>query len=578
MSMMGYVTTPLPQDPANYAGVGLNMWNTMESGANRYDANQLQLANTQAGGLAAAGNYSGAQNYMLQHGYPGQAQFYGNLGQIIQNRQDESDKADVNIAVGQALARGDRQGAANALYNAGRFTEAQTLLTQGQNQQNTSLGQQAGAAAAKGDFDTAAKLAYQSGDAKTAAWYQQKAQEAKTQQQGVMLDTAQKLRRALASATTQDQYDSIHDTLVASGVPEAKVQQYRDFSKKDEHLAELDRHITVMGGNQPAAAQPLPKPETGYRWKIDPATKQPILDNTGQPVEEPVPGGGKDYQPDPAIVQAIRRGAVLPQEIVSPFKLEHQKLMSAVLAADTSDDKYNQTAAESSKKAFGRFSAMGADEKDTKSLNQLFGHIGDFSNSIEDLGPSNFSALNYFQNATSRGVGSDAVTTFLNWRDTVGGEYERLLKGGVPDVSSKKDYQDRASERGSKQQLTTTAADTAEAALARFKAATDPRYRQPLEFFNPESKAIASLTAQRWQENHPGADIRKKYHELSDYAPAVMNADGSVKYPAGKLYTPPAPAAAPAQAAPAQPQAPITATGPDGHKIMLQNGQWVPMQ
>jgi hypothetical protein len=247
--------SPIMQDPANYAGAGLNMFNTLLAGDSRYNDIRLQQAQQQAGGLAATGDYDAARNSMLAQGYPGQAIQYQGLAKAAKTRQDESDTADLNSQAGGLLAAGRRQEAAGLLYKAGRLQDAQTVINQGQTAQEqaqtaqkTALTQQAGAAAAKGEWNAAVQLAYQAGDIKAAEFYQGKAQDAQKGQIYQDIGRTQAIRNAAAAAKTPEDYNKMHDALVAAGYPAEVVDKYRDFNQRDQHLMELDAHKEDLTG------------------------------------------------------------------------------------------------------------------------------------------------------------------------------------------------------------------------------------------------------------------------------------------------------------------------------------------
>lgn len=121
------------------------------------------------------------------------------------------------------------------------------------------------------------------------------------------------------------------------------------------------------------------------------------------------------------------------------------------------------------------------------------------------------------------------------------------------------------------------------------------RYRQAAEDFisaNLRKESGAALTT-----DERAAEFQKYFPQPGDKWPVIKQKAeararviGIMSDQSGGHFKPAAPATAPAPAAPAAPgplvipnqrgaqSAPVTATGPNGQRIMLQDGQWVPAQ
>jgi hypothetical protein len=490
MSMQMGQGSPIQQDSTNYAGAGLNMFNTLLAGDSRYNDIRLQQAQQQAGGLAAAGDYDAARNSMLAQGYPGQAVQYQGLANAAKTRKDEAQEADENDQAGALLAQGNHQAAAALLYKAGRFEDAQNILKHAQTSQVTGLTQQASTFAARGEWAKATEAAYRSGDLKAAGFYQDKAQEMQKSQTYQEIARTQAISKAVASAKSQEDYDRLHDSFEAAGYPKEVVAKYRNFADRDKHMLELDAHKEDLTGR--LAPEDREKVE-----KADPiGTHATRMSDPG-------------YR---AMIKKIGLGQMATSDVPG-FRGERERVMQDVMLEHPD---YDPVEAKNAQKAWDKYTLITGPSSPAAKIgaaDRFSAHLGSLADAVDNLHNTSLPWWNVAANATQNRLGADARDTFHTNVQGVSGEIDNLIATGQSTEGEKKEWRKNLEDAASPAQHYAILLKMAELGSAQFRENDKQyleaagKYARPHKFLSDESREAINRVVYRWTQTHPGEEL-----------------------------------------------------------------------
>lgn len=129
-------------------------------------------------------------------------------------------------------------------------------------------------------------------------------------------DADQKALEA-AHAVTGDERAITKDALEAQEHLQKAAQTVAKTQYEMDRGNYHDRAQIAMAQKKAQAAQGVPKPPVGYEYQIDPATRKPVRDASGQPILKPIPGG-------PAAVAADKRQQSGQQQQQLIDRMDHQ--------------------------------------------------------------------------------------------------------------------------------------------------------------------------------------------------------------------------------------------------------------
>lgn len=203
-----------------------------------------------------------------------------------------------------------------------------------------------------------------------------------------------------------------------------------------------------------------------------------------------------------------------------------QQMLSAVSQYDPSFDAINYSARSKTRNDF----TSGKGAMNIKALNTAIGHLGTLSDQVAGTASHDFTPLNYLQNKGAEASGSSGPTLFKQTASALASELTQVFRGSGGAEADIKRYLDELNVNGSQEQKTAAIKNIATLLHSRTAAIGD-QYNQgmgttadPLTLLNPTAQGVLK--------------------HLSD-----SNSAAPTK----------------------------TATGPNGQKLGLINGQWVPL-
>ena len=263
----------------------------------------------------------------------------------------------------------------------------------------------------------------------------------------------------------------------------------------------------------------------------------------------PVSGGptGEDFLKNlnPAIagqVKAIAEGRQAPPTSMAMRSPMGQQLMAAVTQYDPTFDATNYRARSDVRTDFVKGKAGQA----VNAMNTAIGHAGTLLDAADALNNTSFPMLNSMLNAGAVATGDPRVNQFNTARNALAGELTKAFRGSSGSEKDIQEVQQNLSAAGSPEQMK-AAIGQAMKLLASKKESLADQY----------SKGFGTDSQPNFLDPHAQAALSKLQQKGIDVG-ALAGDEGL-----------------PAQAAQSAPTA--TATGPNGQKIGLVNGQWVPL-
>jgi len=208
---------------------------------------------------------------------------------------------------------------------------------------------------------------------------------------------------------------------------------------------------------------------------------------------------------------------------------------------------YDATAYPTRSKARNAFTS-GKEGQSLNAMNTAIGHAGELLDAGDALGNTSIPMLNSMLNAGANAMGSDKVKNFNLTRDALAGEMTKAFRGAGGSEKDIQEMRDNLNAANSPEQLK-GAIGQAMKLLGSKAQSLSEQYKDAFgqaapNFSDPHATTALQKLAKKGVELGP---LGEAYGIGGDSAPA-------------------------AQAAPT-----MTATGPNGQKIGLVNGQWVPL-
>jgi len=261
---------------------------------------------------------------------------------------------------------------------------------------------------------------------------------------------------------------------------------------------------------------------------------------------------GEDFLKNlpPAIagqVKAIAEGRQAPPTSMALRSPMGQQLMAAVTQYDPTFDATNYAARAKTRNDF----TSGKAGQAVNAMNTAIGHAGTLLDAADALNNTSFPMLNSALNAGAQAVGDPRIAQFNTARNALAGELTKAFRGSSGSEKDIQEVQQNLSAAGSPEQMK-AAIGQAMKLLASKKESLADQY----------SKGFGTNSQPNFLDPHAQAALDKLQKGGIDVG-ALAGDEGLPAQPTS---------GAAAQAAPT-----ATATGPNGQKIGLVNGQWVPL-
>lgn len=243
-------------------------------------------------------------------------------------------------------------------------------------------------------------------------------------------------------------------------------------------------------------------------------------------------------------VKAIAEGRQAPPTSMALRSPMGQQLMAAVTQYDPTFDATNYGARAGVRNDFTRGKAAQA----VNAMNTAIGHAGTLLDAADALNNTPFPILNSALNAGAQAIGDPRIQQFNVARNALAGELTKAFRGSPGSEKDIQEAQSSLNAAGSPEQMK-AAIGQAMKLLASKKESLAEQYR----------KGFGAKSEPNFLDPHAQAALQKLQTGGIDVG--ALAGDESL----------------PSQAASAQAAPTATATGPNGQKIGLVNGQWVPL-
>lgn len=271
-------------------------------------------------------------------------------------------------------------------------------------------------------------------------------------------------------ATNQDQWDTATKGMKAMGLRDENLAQFggtfsptavvraRQLGISREEQAKIDAEI--RGQNIQIRGQNLTRQTATERLAFD--EKKLKQENLGIDMA----GGGADGPPlsaaptgddllknlTPAIADQVKALAEGRMQFPSGFALRSpywQRMIQLVGQYDPEFDQINFQSRASTRKAF----TSGQEARQIQDINTAIGHMGELSDAIDRLDPTQFPSINRMKNFAYTQTGSNKVTNFKTTVNALSDELTRIYRRAGGSESDIRSWKESFSEIGSADQL-----------------------------------------------------------------------------------------------------------------------------